>query len=57
LKKQEKLSPSTLRLLRSRVMRCIKRNAVKLKEIKTKNHNGNLFHELRIVDDFVLTGF
>jgi hypothetical protein len=31
-----------------------KRKAVKLKEIKTDGHNGNLFHELRIVDSFAL---
>lgn len=35
----------------------VTREAEKLKEIKTKGHNGNLFHRLRIVDSFALNGF
>lgn len=32
----------------------IKGKAVKPKKPELNNHNGNLFHELRIVDNFAL---
>lgn len=55
--KQETLPPSTLRLCGSRVMQFKKKKAKNIKKRKQKNHDGNLFHALRIVDNFAPNGF